>query len=75
MARIDIWDHFREEMREDHITLEEVIDTWQDPDIDRPSREHPDRRVRERRMPDGSVVAVVGSQTAESLTLVTTWRR
>ena len=75
MARIEMGAHFREQMRNDRITVEEVIDTWQAPDIDRPSHDNPDRRVRERLMPDGSVVAVVGRQTADCLTLVTTWRR
>jgi hypothetical protein len=74
MARIEMGAHFREQMRNDRITVEEVIDTWQAPDIDRPSHDNPDRRVRERLMPDGSVVAVVGRQTADCLTLVTTWR-
>jgi hypothetical protein len=75
VATIDIWMHFRVEMRRDRTSWEEVIETWQHPEIERPSKDKPGRRVHERRMPDGSTLAVVGEQTADGLTLVTTWRK
>jgi hypothetical protein len=66
--------HFRREQEADGITEEEIIRAWTQPEVDRPSQDHPGARVRRATQADGSYVTVVARQTPDVLVLITTWR-
>lgn len=66
--------HFRTEQEVDGITDEEILRAWTEPELDRPSQDHPGARVRTATQPDGSKVTVVARLTPDELTLITTWR-
>lgn len=66
--------HFGEEQANDGITEEEIARVWTDPELDRPSQDHPGARVRTATQPDGSKVTVVAIQREDVLEFITTWR-
>ena len=66
--------HFRREQEADAITEDEIVRAWTQPELDRPSQDYPDARVRTATQPNGSRVTVVARQTPDALVLITTWR-
>ena len=73
-VRVLVTAHFRREQESDGITEAEIIRAWTQPELDRPSPDHPGARVRTATQLDGSRVTVVGRQTPDLLVLMTTWR-
>ncbi len=66
--------HFIQEQRNDGISDEEIARAWTEPELDRPSEDHPGARVRTATQPDGSRVTVVALQREDVLEFITTWR-
>lgn len=66
--------HFRQAQRDDDITDEEIVLVWTKPELDRPSQDYPQARVRTATSPDGTRVTVVARQTSEALEFITCWR-
>jgi hypothetical protein len=67
--------HFRAEQEADRITEEEVARSWNHPDVDLESQDHPGARVRTATQLDGTKVTVVAHQTKTELIFITTWRQ